>query len=190
MPPVVKTGTMDIFKTDELFREGKVAMNIEWIGFAEASINPKTSKVADKVAFAQMPGLQGRRRQDDPLVEHRRPALRADHLEHRRADQGGRRLREVVAVDGHPAPVRAGRRPERHQVGLQRSEVRDLPAVEPGLGAEPRLAEGRLARAGVLRAAGRSSRSSIDQAITGKQDAKTTLDNIATFQENLLKEAA
>src|SRR6185312_13249134 len=33
MPPVVKTGGMDIFKTDELFREGKVAFNIEWIGF-------------------------------------------------------------------------------------------------------------------------------------------------------------
>ena len=59
MPPVVKTGGMDIFKTDELFREGKVALNIEWIGFAESSINPETSKVADKVAFAQAPGLKG-----------------------------------------------------------------------------------------------------------------------------------
>jgi multiple sugar transport system substrate-binding protein len=59
MPPVVKTGTMDIFKTDELFREGKVAVNLEWVGFAESSINPKTSKVADKVAFAMMPGLKG-----------------------------------------------------------------------------------------------------------------------------------
>jgi len=39
MPPVVKTGTMDIFKTDELFREGKVAVNLEWVGFAESSIN-------------------------------------------------------------------------------------------------------------------------------------------------------
>jgi multiple sugar transport system substrate-binding protein len=59
MPPVAKTGTMDIFKTDELFREGKVAVNLEWVGFAESSINPQTSKVADKVAFAQMPGLKG-----------------------------------------------------------------------------------------------------------------------------------
>ena len=59
MPPVVKTGGMDVFKTDELFREGKVAMNIEWIGFGESTINPQTSKVADKVAFAQMPGLRG-----------------------------------------------------------------------------------------------------------------------------------
>jgi len=59
MPPVVKTGTMGISQIDELFREGKVAYEIEWIGFAESTISPKTSKVADKVAFAQSPGLRG-----------------------------------------------------------------------------------------------------------------------------------
>src|SRR5262245_38372644 len=58
MPPVVKTGTMDVFKTDELFREGKVAWIIQWIGFGENTISPKTSKVADKVAFAQHPGTR------------------------------------------------------------------------------------------------------------------------------------
>src|SRR5690606_35192672 len=51
MPPVVETGTMDIFKVDELFREGQVAWIIQWIGFAESTINSQTSKVADKVAF-------------------------------------------------------------------------------------------------------------------------------------------
>src|SRR3954451_18950904 len=56
MPPVAKTGTMDIFKSDELFREGKVAMNIDWIGVGEASLDPKTSKVADKLVFGQAPG--------------------------------------------------------------------------------------------------------------------------------------
>ena len=59
MPPVVKTGTMDIFKTDELFREGKVAWIIQWIGFGESTISPATSKVADKVAFAEHPGTPG-----------------------------------------------------------------------------------------------------------------------------------
>ncbi len=58
MPPVVKTGTMDIFKVDELFREAKVAWIVQWIGFAESTITPATSKVADKVAFAQQPGLR------------------------------------------------------------------------------------------------------------------------------------
>jgi multiple sugar transport system substrate-binding protein len=60
MPPVVKTGTMDIFKTDELFREGKLAWNIQWIGFAESTVAPATSKVADKVAFAQHPASRAR----------------------------------------------------------------------------------------------------------------------------------
>ncbi len=56
MPPEATTGNLGIFKTDELFRAGKVASNLEWIGFAESSIHPATSKVADKVAFAQLPG--------------------------------------------------------------------------------------------------------------------------------------
>jgi multiple sugar transport system substrate-binding protein len=56
MPPEGTTGNLDIFKTDELFRAGKVASNLEWIGFAESSINPATSKVADKLDFAQLPG--------------------------------------------------------------------------------------------------------------------------------------
>ena len=65
MPPVVKTGTMDIFKVDELFREAKVAWIVQWIGFAESTITPSTSKVADKVAFAQQPG---RRDSDGKLI--------------------------------------------------------------------------------------------------------------------------
>jgi multiple sugar transport system substrate-binding protein len=39
MPPVVKTGTMDIFKVDELFREGKVA----WIGHRRSRSCPSHS---------------------------------------------------------------------------------------------------------------------------------------------------
>ena len=48
MPPVVQTGTMDIFKVDELFREGKVAWIIQWIGFGESAISPDFSKVHDR----------------------------------------------------------------------------------------------------------------------------------------------
>ena len=188
MPPVVKTGGMDIFKTDELFREGKVASHIQWIGFAESSINPETSKVADKVAFAQAPGLKG---PDGKLIRWANIGGQPFVImtwSTDAADQGDRRLREVVAVARGAAPIRRAGRPERHQVGLQRSEVRDLPAVEPHLGAGPRLAEGHLAHSGVLRAPG-AGQEQFDLAITGQQDAKTTLDNIAAFQEKLLKEA-
>ena len=133
MPPEGPTGNLDIFKTDELFRAGKVASNLEWIGFAESSIHADTSKVADKVAFAQLPGTedrQGRR----ALVRDRRPAVRADDLEHRLAEQGGARLLQVVAVEGRADRVRQGRRPERAEVGLHRPELCDAsaPGTAPG----------------------------------------------------------
>ena len=179
---------MDIFKTDELFREGKVAMNIEWIGFAESSINPATSKVADKVAFAQAPGLKG---PDGKLI--------------RWANIGGQpfvimtwatdlQVKEAVDfVKWWLSPevqhmFAAAWRPERHQVGLQRSEIRDLSSVEPHLGAGPRLAEGHLAHSGVLRAAGAGPGAVRPghHRPAGRQD---DLDNIAAFQEELLTEA-
>ena len=135
MPPVVKTGTMDIFKVDELFREGKVAWIIQWIGFAESAITPATSKVADKIAFAVHPGTARGRRQDQPLGQHRRPAVRHDHLERRRDGRRDGRLREVVAVAGDPDRVRAPRRAERPAERLQPAGLRRVPAVEPDLGA-------------------------------------------------------
>ena len=49
---------MDIFKSDELFREGKVAMNVDWIGLGEASLDPKTSKVSDKPGVRHDAGNQ------------------------------------------------------------------------------------------------------------------------------------
>ncbi len=158
MPPVAKTGTMDIFKSDELFREGKVAMNIDWIGLGEASLDPKTSKVSDKLVFGHGAGNHGSRRQDDPLVQHRRPALRADHLDDRR-----RRSRKPWSF------VKWWLSPEiQHQFAAgggqsaiksvyDGSQIRDLPSVEPGLGPVARLAEGHVARAAVLRAADRAA---------------------------------
>jgi hypothetical protein len=97
------------------------------------------------------------RRQDGPLVQYRRPALRADHLDHRHPDQGSGGVREVVALAGDPERVRGRRRPVGHQVGVRGPEIRDLPPVEPGLGRLARLAEGRVARAAVLRAADRAA---------------------------------
>ena len=51
MPPVVKTGTMDIFVSDQLFREGKVALNVDWID--GPATNPEQSdwaELADRAA--------------------------------------------------------------------------------------------------------------------------------------------
>ncbi len=188
MPPVAKTGTMDIFKSDELFREGKVAMNIDWIGLGEASLDPKTSKVSDKLVFGQMPGTMGA---DGKMIRWSNIGGQPFVLTTWTTDipdQGSRRLREVVAVHRDPAPVRGGRRPVGHEGRVRGSEVRDLSSVEPRLGSSldwqkdvwhvPQFFE-------LLT----QQQDQFDLAITGKQDAKTTLDNIAKFQQDLLKEA-
>lgn len=65
MPPVVKTGTMDPTKVHELFNQGKVAWIIVYITLAETTIDPRTSKVADKAGFAMHPGT---RQADGSLV--------------------------------------------------------------------------------------------------------------------------
>ena len=135
MPPVARTGTMDIFKSDELFREGKVAMNIDWIGLGGIFARSEGLEGRGQAGVRPDAGNHGSRRQDDPLVQYRRPALRADHLDDARPDQGSRGVREVVAVAGHPEPVRGSRRPIRRQGRVHGSQIPDLPPVEQGLGA-------------------------------------------------------
>ena len=58
MPPVAKTGQMDIFVVQDLYMQGKVAAAIDWVGVMGPVINPKVSKVADKSGFAQTPGAR------------------------------------------------------------------------------------------------------------------------------------
>jgi hypothetical protein len=52
MPPVVKTGAMDVMKVHELFGQAKVAWIIAYNTLAETIIDPRTSKVSDKAGFA------------------------------------------------------------------------------------------------------------------------------------------
>ena len=58
MPPVAKTGQMDIFVIQDLYMQGKVASIIDWVGLGEPVLDPKTSKVHDKSAFGPAPGLK------------------------------------------------------------------------------------------------------------------------------------
>lgn len=58
MPPVAKTGQMDIFVVQDLFMQGKVAAIIDWVGLGEPVLDPKTSTVSDKSAFGPAPGLR------------------------------------------------------------------------------------------------------------------------------------
>jgi multiple sugar transport system substrate-binding protein len=188
MPPVAKTGTMDIFKSDELFREGKVAMNINWIGLGEASLDPNTSKVSDKLVFGMMPGTAGSDgkmarwsniggqpfvlttwttdAQIKEAVEFVKWWLSAD-IQHQFAQAGGQSAVKSVYTDPKYVTYRPWNRAWAPSLDWQK-DVWHVPQFFELLTEE---------------------QDQFDLAITGKQDSKTTLDNIAKFQQNLLTEA-
>ena len=188
MPPVVKTGTMDIFKTDELFREGKVALNVNWIGFAESAIAPATSKVAGKIAFAQPPGLRGNdgkivRWQNiggQPFVlttwnseEVTKESLDfvkwwlSDEIQTEYARRGGQSGLKSVYSKPDYNTFRPWNRAWAPSLDWQK-DVWHVPDFYELLV---------------------NSQEEYVKASTGQQDAKTTMDNIAAFQQNLLTEA-
>lgn len=188
MPPVAKTGTMDIFKSDELFREGKVAMNVDWIGLGEASLDPKTSKVSDKLVFGMMPGTIGA---DGKMVRwsniggqpfvlttwttdiQTKEAVEfvkwwlSPAIQHQFAAAGGQSAVKAVYSDPKYVTYRPWNRAWAASLDWQK-DVWHVPQFFELL---------------------TEQQDQFDLAITGKQDAKTTLDNVAKFQQNLLKEA-
>jgi multiple sugar transport system substrate-binding protein len=188
MPPVAKTGTMDIFKSDELFREGKVAMNVDWIGVGEASLDPKTSKVVGKLVVGLAPGTPGpdgklvrwsniggqpfvlttwtTETQTKEAVEFVKWWL-SDDIQNQFAAAGGQSA--VPSVYNNPKYV--SYRPWNRAWAASLDWQKDVWHV-------PQFFE-------LLT----QQQDQFDLAITGKQDAKTTLDNIAKFQQNLLTEA-
>lgn len=188
MPPVVKTGTMDIFVTDQLFREGKVAMAVNWIGLGEASLDPKSSKVSDKLVFGMAPGVRGADGKivrwgqigGQPFVlttwttpEQTKEAVDfvkwwlSDDIQHQFAAAGGQSAIKSVYED----PKYVTYRPWNRAWAASLDWQKDMWHV-------PQFFE-------LLT----QQQDQFDLAITGKQDAKTTMDNIAKFQEDLLKNA-
>jgi multiple sugar transport system substrate-binding protein len=188
MPPVAKTGTMDIFVSDQLFREGKVAMNINWIGLGEASLDPNSSKVSDKLVFGMMPGLRG----DDGTINRAanlggqpfvlttwttdaevKEAVEiikwwlSPEIQHQFAANGGQSAIKAVYEDPKYVDYRPWNRAWAPSLDWQ-NDVWHVPQFFELL---------------------TQQQDQFDLAITGKQDAKTTLDNIAKFQQDLLTEA-
>ena len=80
MPPVAKTGQMDIFVVQDLFMQGKVAAAIDWVGLGEPA-RSEDLEGRRQGRVRRGAGHQEGGRQDRPHGQHRRPAFRADHLE-------------------------------------------------------------------------------------------------------------
>jgi multiple sugar transport system substrate-binding protein len=187
MPPVARTGTLDPTKVHELFNQGRVAWIIVYITLAETTIDPKTSRVADKAGFALHPGI---RQADGSLVRWANIAGQpfvfttwndavtvremVDFVKWwlsgetqtefaKRGFQSGRR-------SIYSTPDYVGYRPWNHTFAPSLDWQRDLWHV-------PTFFELLV-----------QAQEEYNKAITGQQSAKETLDNIAAFQQRHLTE--
>ena len=188
MPPIAKTGTMDIFKTDELFREGKVALNVNWIGFAESAISPQTSKVVGKIAFAQPPGLRGA---DGKIVRWQNIGGQPFVLTTWNSEEITQELldfckwwlskeiqTEYARRGGQSGLKSVYSQPDYNTFRLWNRTWAPSLDWQKDVWHVPDFYEMLV-----------QSQEELVKAITGQQDAKTTMDNIAAFQQDLLTQA-
>ena len=164
-----------------------MASNLEWIGFAESSINPATSKVVDKIAFAQMPGLKTDKGivrtsqiggQPFVLMTWNTDLQTKEALDFCKwwlskdtqiafAKAGGQSALKSVYTDPSYVTFRPWNRTWAESLDWQR-DFWHIPEFFELL---------------------TEQQEEYTKAVTGQQDAKTTMDNVANFQEKTLKEA-
>ena len=187
MHPSHKTGGMGIFEMQALYLEGKIASMINWVGLGAPVVDPNLSKVHDITGYARQPGTM----QDDGTISRwanlgGQPFVLTTWMTQDEIDAAFTIIKWWLSFDTQIAAVKAG-----GQSCMKSIIYSDgYNALAPWNAAYvasmdwqkdvwhiPEFFE-------LLT----QQQEEFDKAITGQQDAKTTLDNIAAFQQELLEE--
>ena len=187
MHPSHKTGGMGIFEMQALYLEGKIASMINWVGLGAPVVDPNLSKVHDITGYARQPGTM----QDDGTISRwanlgGQPFVLTTWMTQDEIDAAFTIIKWWLSYDTQIAAVKAG-----GQSCMKSIIYSDgYNALAPWNAAYvasmdwqkdvwhiPEFFE-------LLT----QQQEEFDKAITGQQDAKTTLDNIAEFQQELLEE--
>jgi len=187
MHPSHKTGGMGIFEMQALYLEGKIASMINWVGLGAPVVDPNLSKVHDITGYARQPGTM----QDDGTISRwanlgGQPFVLTTWMTDEEIDAAFTIIKWWLSFDTQIAAVKAG-----GQSCMKSIIYSDgYNALAPWNAAYvasmdwqkdvwhiPEFFE-------LLT----QQQEEFDKAITGQQDAQTTLDNIAEFQQELLEE--
>ncbi len=187
MHPSHKTGGMGIFEMQALYLEGKIASMINWVGLGAPVVDPSLSKVYDITGYARQPGTM----QADGTISRwanlgGQPFVMTTWMTDEEIDASFKIIKWWLSFDTQIAAVKAG-----GQSCMKSIIYSDgYNALAPWNAAYvasmdwqkdvwhiPEFFE-------LLT----QQQEEFDKAITGQQDAKTTLDNIAEFQQELLEE--
>ena len=187
MHPSHKTGGMGIFEMQALYLEGKIASMINWVGLGAPVVDPNLSKVNDITGYARQPGTM----QDDGTISRwanlgGQPFVLTTWMTQEEIDASFKIIKWWLSYDVQIEAVKAG-----GQSCMKSIIYSDgYNALAPWNAAYvasmdwqkdvwhiPEFFE-------LLT----QQQEEFDKAITGQQDARTTLDNIAEFQQELLEE--
>ena len=187
MHPSHKTGGMGIFEMQALYLEGKIASMINWVGLGAPVVDPNLSKVNDITGYARQPGTM----QADGTISRwanlgGQPFVMTTWMTDDEIEASFKIIKWWLSYDVQIAAVKAG-----GQSCMKSIIYSDgYNALAPWNAAYvasmdwqkdvwhiPEFFE-------LLT----QQQEEFDKAITGQQDAKTTLDNIAEFQQELLEE--
>ena len=140
MPPAYQTGQMDIFVRSRSC-SCRARSRRSSTGWASASRcwtrRPRRCTTSRRSRWR--PGTQGRRL-DHRTGQHRRPAVRADHLETTRSNEAALEVVKWWRIPRTAEEVRRKRRPVRPAQRHGRSRVQFGPPLEPGAQRDARLA--------------------------------------------------
>ena len=187
MHPSHRTGGMGIFEMQALYLEGKIASMINWVGLGAPVVDPSLSKVYDITGYARQPGTM----QADGTISRwanlgGQPFVMTTWMTDDEIDASFKIIKWWLSFDTQIAAVKAG-----GQSCMKSIIYSDgYNALAPWNAAYvasmdwqkdvwhiPEFFE-------LLT----QQQEEFDKAITGQQDARTTLDNIAEFQQELLEE--
>jgi multiple sugar transport system substrate-binding protein len=187
MHPSHRTGGMGIFEMQALYLEGKIASMINWVGLGAPVVDPNLSKVNDITGYSRQPGTM----QEDGTISRwanlgGQPFVLTTWMTQEEIDASFKIIKWWLSYDVQIEAVKAG-----GQSCMKSIIYSDgYNALAPWNAAYvasmdwqkdvwhiPEFFE-------LLT----QQQEEFDKAITGQQDAQTTLDNIAEFQQELLEE--
>lgn len=187
MPPVAKTGQMDIFVTQDLYMQGKTASAVDWVGLGEPLLDKKLSKVWDRSAFGPAPGLMkdgkidrtgniggqpfvlttwNSPEVDEAAIEVVKWWLQPD-TQRKFVANGGQSGLKAIMAEANYDELRPWNRAYKEMLDWQK-DVWHVPEFFEML---------------------TQQQEQIDKAITGQQTAKEALDAAAAFQQQVLEDA-
>ena len=186
-PPIAQTGQMGIFEIQDLYMQGKIAAIIDWAALAGPVVDPATSTVADVTSFGLMPGNMLNGELDRSANLGGQPFVLTTWNDDTVIAEALDVVKWWLSEDVQIAAVKAGgqsgmqsvlNNPEYDSWAPWNAQFRQSLPWQKDLWHVPEMFE-------MLT----QQQEEFDRAITGQISAEEAMNNIAEFQDELLRDA-